>query len=683
MRNLVFILPLCLLFLTNVYGQNLPYPQNRPYEFGYMPAGVSSNDAQSTYQYWKSEFLIKCDDDSYRVLFNGNDEIVSEGIGYGMVLAAVFGDREILDGLWKFYNRRLNDNGFMHWKIQGCDANVTGWNSATDAELDVAMALLIADCQWGDLTATYRDDAEEIINLVKEHEVQTGCGTPNAVLKPGDAWGGCSCTNPSYFAPGYYRAYAQFTGDSFWNDLADDTYVTLKANAHETTGLVSDWCSGSGNSGCSEWQSGDYGYDAARTPWRIAVDYLWWGNQDAKEWLTTVTNWVRETGIENIGDGYEQDGTKISSTHNSTFVGAFALGAMCVSQADADDFHEEFVNLGGTSDAAYFQTTLRALYLLVSSGNFFYPCELDCERPKFGKTQALCGNSSIELNTGMSSAGNSFTWFLGSAQLVGEDKNRINAFSPGTYKVKVSSDDNCLVEASVKVTSNLTANLGGDFELCNPSVRTLDASNEATGGISYTWSTGSTASSIDVTKAGTYSVTLSADGCEDATETVVATSKLWNVSEHTTCETVDVLFEVYTAGTFNWYYSLESSVPFYTGDTLTVTLDQTKRYWIEKHGSTVCERTPITGYNTCAVGFDELTPKTLISAYPNPADESFQLSVLNHVETQISIYNSLGVLIDQYKSGSKIEFGSNWNSGMYVIQAVQGDAVHREVVWKR
>ena len=33
------------------------------------------------------------------------------------------------------------------------------------------------------------------------------------VIKPGDTWGGTSCTNPSYFAPAWYRIFADFTGN--------------------------------------------------------------------------------------------------------------------------------------------------------------------------------------------------------------------------------------------------------------------------------------------------------------------------------------------------------------------------------------------------------------------------------------------------------------------------------------
>ena len=67
-----------------------------------------------------------------------------EGIGYGMLLAVYFDDKATFDGLWAYANIHLNAQGLMHWRI-GPDGNVWGHNAATDADEDMALALIVAD----------------------------------------------------------------------------------------------------------------------------------------------------------------------------------------------------------------------------------------------------------------------------------------------------------------------------------------------------------------------------------------------------------------------------------------------------------------------------------------------------------------------------------------------------------
>jgi len=335
--------------------------------YGYLPTTVDMGDASASYTAWKSEFVEDCGNGSYRVRWDYPAQTVSEGIGYGMLLAAYHDDKAVFDGLWSYYQMNTDPQGLMHWKVWGCDNNVAEENAASDADLDAALALLVVGCKWG---GNYQQDGETLIAAIKSHEIETGCASPapDVVLRPGDAWGGCDQTNPSYFSPAYYRVFAEVTGDSFWDTLADASYTTLLLNAHPSTGLVSDWCSASG----AVVGNDNYFYDAARTPWRFAVDYHWWGTADAQSWLSTVTNWVNNGGggIANIGDGYNRNGYQWSYNHNSTFVGGFATGAMAVSQSDVNDFAS---HLAGINDSGYFNLTLRALYLTTLAGAFNKP----------------------------------------------------------------------------------------------------------------------------------------------------------------------------------------------------------------------------------------------------------------------------------------------------------------------
>jgi endo-1,4-beta-D-glucanase Y len=281
------------------------------------------------------------------------------------------GDRTEFDGLWAFYKSR-SSGGLMGWKGSGCD-NTSDPNSASDGDLDAAMALLQAACKWG---GTYLTEATTLIAAIKSKETIEG---GENYLKP--ASGGLdSCQNPSYYAPGYYRAFAKKKPDqaAFWNKLATDTYTQLGRAANGSTGLVPNWANMSGGGGCNGYANGDrYGYDAARTPrtpWRVATDYVWNGTPAAKTFLTKLVTWVDGPagGITAIGDMYTLSGTKESPNHNSTFTGAFALAAMSQSQAKADVYGSAFRAI---SDGTYYEESLRAVYMLLASGLFLNVCE--------------------------------------------------------------------------------------------------------------------------------------------------------------------------------------------------------------------------------------------------------------------------------------------------------------------
>ena len=271
-----------LLSMYWVTAQTQPFPANLTFSNGLMPTNKNDADASSSYKTWKTNFIEACSNGRYRVRFDNPNETVSEGIGYGMLLSVYMADKDLFDGLWLYYKDNVNSNGVMNWKINGC-SGTDGFNGATDAELDAAMALIVADYQWASAgTINYKNDATALISAVKNYEIEAN----TYVLKPGDQFGGSQITNISYFSPAYYRAFGVFTNDvAFWNQVAAKSYTVINNNLTQNNavgGLVSDWCEASG--AYSSRGGNTYSYDAARTPWRIVVDYIWYGNADAKNY---------------------------------------------------------------------------------------------------------------------------------------------------------------------------------------------------------------------------------------------------------------------------------------------------------------------------------------------------------------------------------------------------------------
>ena len=307
----------------------------------------------------------------YRVSVGDTAITISEGMGYWMLITAYFGDKERFDRLLEFYKSKRTEQArnLMAWRVTR--DSVIDPGSATDGDLDVAFSLIVAHYQWGE---DYLLEAKEIISILKENYFVDCNGV--YTMKPGAHWGGCELTDISYYSPAYFRVFAKETKDTFWDTVAEHSYAILNNGADDRTGLVPDWQSYDGVPGGDPPSGRDdyYHYDASRTPWRMALDYLWNGNENARSWCVKVSDFAASIGADSVVDGYDLDGKPRGQYNNGSFVGGFALGAMCNSQAIVDSFSSRLLYLDGTGeDNQYFNLSLRCLYMLVLTGNFWEP----------------------------------------------------------------------------------------------------------------------------------------------------------------------------------------------------------------------------------------------------------------------------------------------------------------------
>ncbi|MEJ2306103.1 MAG: glycosyl hydrolase family 8 [candidate division WOR-3 bacterium] len=369
-KNIAIIIMLFFSSGRNIFGQSRPFPQNADYPYGYATSVISAVDLQVTYERWKKMYLKSCDG-MYRVCVGDTLVTISEGIGYGMLITAYYGDKERFDRLFEFYKTKRTEKayGLMGWRVT-CDSIIDP-GSATDGDIDVAFALIVAHSQWG---GEYLEEAKNIISILKEHYFVNCNGV--YTMKPGGHWGGCDLTDISYYAPAYFRVFADVMKDPFWDTVADHSYTILHNGVNKSTGLVPDWQSydgvpgGDPHSGRADY----YLYDASRTPWRFALDYLWNGNKKAKNWCVKISDFADSIGAANIVDGYDLDGTPRGQYNNGSFVGGFAVGAMCNSRSIVDNFALRLIYLDNAGeDNQYFNLSLRCLYELVLTGNFWKP----------------------------------------------------------------------------------------------------------------------------------------------------------------------------------------------------------------------------------------------------------------------------------------------------------------------
>ena len=361
-KNSLILIYLLMFPCFSAFAANYPFPQNSTYAHGILPAEYDASDVQTIYETWKNAHYEESGELA-RIKFDTASETVSEGIAYGMLIM-VFMDnttndtQDAFDKLWKYYNNFPNENGLMHWKISGF-SSVLGQNAATDAEVDAALALIMAYKQWGD--AQYLTDAKALIAKIRQHEVNS-----NKYLKPGDVWD--DKKNPSYFSIVALRLFAEVdTGyTEFWNEVIANSYSLILTARNATTGLVPDWCSESGI------PYDPFKYDAIRVPWRMAWAYLWYGDTDAHTVADDISSWIK-TAVSSdpteVKDGYNLDGSVSGQWNNPTFVGGFATAALVDSQHQAwlDASYTHLVSF--TGNESYFNKTLQMLYALLATGN--------------------------------------------------------------------------------------------------------------------------------------------------------------------------------------------------------------------------------------------------------------------------------------------------------------------------
>lgn len=250
------------------------------------------------------------------------------------------------------------------------------------------------------------------------------------------------------------------------------------------------------------------------------------------------------------------------------------------------------------------QDVLGQYSLLNASAEAMEPYLCDAPKPTFTSSPSICGLQSVTLNGGVSPAsGLTFTWKKGDQVLVNKNasSNTYQATSSGTYTLEVHKGT-CFSSSTVEVTGVLELpDLGGPYELCDPTEVTLDAAvNES--GRTITWSlnnqliAGANSSTLTAKKGGSYQVTVSANGCSSVSATAVVNSDVPYAESDTVClPGMNAFLEA--SEEVRWYATEASESPMETGDIFEPTVNNNTTYWMSPSGS------PLTQYSTLLSSF--------------------------------------------------------------------------------
>ncbi|MCQ2604936.1 MAG: glycosyl hydrolase family 8 [Bacteroidales bacterium] len=391
----LLILTLCIVTAFAGISQNYPFPMNEKgysYPYGISATSPRNTSIQSKFVAW-DKALYEESGNLGRIKFDQTQYTVSEGIAYGMLIYVYMANetntkcQDRFDKLYAYYKKFSDSRGLMHWKINGFNS-VEGQNAATDADVDVALALCLAAKQWGKSSKyDYATEAETILKNIYTYEVTTKNNIK--VFKPGDAWDNYG--NPCYFTVASVGVFQQaqdelgFTTTKDWASVYTGSHTYLEKS--QKNGIWPNWAKwdgslGTGNSGDAD----DFGWDACRVPWRVAWDYVWFGNEssknmmaktiallDAKGWAKSPTSVGFMTGLN--GSGYSSISTT-SMAGNVSWTGSVGCAFMtdATRQSNLDSYYTQNVTATG---GPYYAQTIQILYMLTMSGNAanFYDCD--------------------------------------------------------------------------------------------------------------------------------------------------------------------------------------------------------------------------------------------------------------------------------------------------------------------
>lgn len=288
----------------------------------------------------------------------------SEGQGYGLALAALFGDLAAADSIirWTETNLAVRPDALLAWRWQAdAQPQVRDRNNASDGDLFYAwgLMLLAARQNRADLKDRATRIAADLLRLcVADHP--DGSGRP--VLLPGAAGfrrDDGLVVNPSYYMPLALRALGSATGLLRLVQLAEAGQHMI--NTLASAGPMPDWIllTATGTAPPPEGFSARSGYEAVR----VALFALWSGASDSP----AITGHAARALPDASGTPTVIDPATGAVLERSSHAGYAAVSALasCVAGGGVGALMPPF-----TTDQPYYPATLHLMALVAQADNY-------------------------------------------------------------------------------------------------------------------------------------------------------------------------------------------------------------------------------------------------------------------------------------------------------------------------
>ncbi len=212
----------------------------------------------------------------------GWEDVRTEGMSYGMMMAVQMDKKEVFDRLWKWtktymYIKEGAFKGYFCWSC-GLDGSRNAEGPAPDGEEYFAMALFFAYHRWGNGTGIFNYEKEANAILKKATGKKNNMWNPeNYLIRfiPDSPF-----SDPSYHLPHFYDLFAMFADpeeSDFWQKAAGASREYIVKSANKTTGLSPEIADFNGTAAPVK-KHGSFFSDAYRVGANIGLNALWFGD---------------------------------------------------------------------------------------------------------------------------------------------------------------------------------------------------------------------------------------------------------------------------------------------------------------------------------------------------------------------------------------------------------------------
>ncbi len=327
-----------------------------------------------------------------------HNDVRSEGISYGMMIAVQMNKKDDFDAIWNWAMTHMYVNrtghpseGYFAWSLKR-DGTPNSETAAPDGEEYIVTALYFASGRWGNGEGiyNYRAWADKILTAMRHRTVKRGMTKfgPRTVgnmvdekammirfVPDSGRWGH---TDPSYHLPAFYEVWAKWGPEpdrSFWADVADTSRSFFHKATHPITGLAPDYANFDGTPVVTRFnqRSGNFSFDARRTQMNWSVDWSWWRKDPGQQELSNrLQAFFASHGMDTYGTEYTLDGTILNKGHAKGLVATNAVMSLAATHPLAGDFVEALWNtqVPLAFNERYYDGLLYMMAMLHCSGEF-------------------------------------------------------------------------------------------------------------------------------------------------------------------------------------------------------------------------------------------------------------------------------------------------------------------------
>ncbi len=318
----------------------------------------------------------------------GNNDVRSEGMSYGLMIAVQTDHREEFNRLWKWakvhmYHADGPRRGYFAWQCK-FDGTQLDPGTASDGEEWLVTALFFAAHRWGNGEGifNYGAEAQALLRAMLHQPASHGLtaifdrAEKQVVFAPAAA--ASTFTDPSYHLPAFYELWARWSdqaGDrAFWAAATRTSRDFFRRAAHPQTGLMPEYAHFDGtplSKSTFGAGKGDFRFDAWRTLANVGLDHAWFA---ADPWEVTQSNRVLRflaTQGPDCPNQFSLDGRPLSTDSSTGLLAMAAVAGLAADPAVARPFVERLWRAPiPAGHWRYYNGLLYQLALLQVSGNF-------------------------------------------------------------------------------------------------------------------------------------------------------------------------------------------------------------------------------------------------------------------------------------------------------------------------